>query len=311
MTENDRNHLEKDYLTYNLNFELVQVPFVTMWEAGFMTKTAGSHQGAIKMLWLHHICTVNVWNCVEDHEDVKGYSYSTNRMFLFVKLFTQKYFTMEVYSTIPMLRWKTTNSSVCFSPPSPLNTSWELLSCSFWHRGGSGVHGVTASLRTLHTARHHAAAGEESLLQSQERKTYNRMRVLKKRASNQYIVLFKLMHGVNVSECTANQPPPLHVSLALQVWFIPLTVSLCVFQEFVQFFKDTLDRKVCWADRLEFINGWYILLIISDIFTITGSVIKVGIETKVCPANKYTRGIRSKFRGAGREHVLQQRSETP
>ncbi|MEQ2229905.1 Mucolipin-1, partial [Ilyodon furcidens] len=51
-------------------------------------------------------------------------------------------------------------------------------------------------------------------------------------------------------------------------------------QEFVQYFKETLDRKVCWADRLEFINGWFILLIISDIFTITGSIIKIGIESK-------------------------------
>ncbi|XP_071360924.1 mucolipin-1a isoform X1 [Trachinotus anak] len=51
-------------------------------------------------------------------------------------------------------------------------------------------------------------------------------------------------------------------------------------QEFVQFFKETLARTVCWADRLEFINGWYILLIVSDILTITGSIIKVGIETK-------------------------------
>lgn len=54
-----------------------------------------------------------------------------------------------------------------------------------------------------------------------------------------------------------------------------------VHQEFVQFFRETLDRKVCWAGRMEFINGWYILLIVSDIFTITGSVIKVGIESKV------------------------------
>ncbi|XP_008289798.1 mucolipin-1a [Stegastes partitus] len=51
-------------------------------------------------------------------------------------------------------------------------------------------------------------------------------------------------------------------------------------QEFVQFFRETLDRKVCWADRLEFINGWYILLIVSDILTITGSIIKIGIESK-------------------------------
>ncbi|XP_056264320.1 mucolipin-1-like isoform X2 [Pseudoliparis swirei] len=51
-------------------------------------------------------------------------------------------------------------------------------------------------------------------------------------------------------------------------------------REYVQFFRDTLGRKVCFADRMEFINGWYILLIISDIFTITGSIIKIGIESK-------------------------------
>lgn len=50
----------------------------------------------------------------------------------------------------------------------------------------------------------------------------------------------------------------------------------------MQYFRDMLGRKVCWSDRLEFINGWYILLIISDIFTIAGSFIKIGIESKVC-----------------------------
>lgn len=68
------------------------------------------------------------------------------------------------------------------------------------------------------------------------------------------------------------------------VLLIPLFLSLCVYQEFVQFFRETMDRKVCWADRLEFINGWYILLIISDILTITGSIVKIGIESKVCSA---------------------------
>ncbi|KAG5853845.1 hypothetical protein ANANG_G00030880 [Anguilla anguilla] len=50
--------------------------------------------------------------------------------------------------------------------------------------------------------------------------------------------------------------------------------------EYVQYFRNTLGRSVSWGDRLEFINGWYILLIISDIFTITGSFIKIGIESK-------------------------------
>lgn len=51
-------------------------------------------------------------------------------------------------------------------------------------------------------------------------------------------------------------------------------------QEFVRFFKESLGRKVCWTDRLEFINAWFILLIISDIFTLIGTFIKIGIESK-------------------------------
>ncbi|CAG5897393.1 unnamed protein product [Menidia menidia] len=50
--------------------------------------------------------------------------------------------------------------------------------------------------------------------------------------------------------------------------------------EYVQFFKHKLDRGVSWGDRMEFINGWYILLIVSDMFTIVGSFIKIGIESK-------------------------------
>ncbi|KAK0150875.1 Mucolipin-1 [Merluccius polli] len=50
--------------------------------------------------------------------------------------------------------------------------------------------------------------------------------------------------------------------------------------EFVAFFKNSLGRKVCWADRMDFINGWYILLIVSDFLTITGSFVKIGIESK-------------------------------
>ncbi|XP_060921221.1 mucolipin-1b [Labrus mixtus] len=50
--------------------------------------------------------------------------------------------------------------------------------------------------------------------------------------------------------------------------------------EYVQFFKHRLERGVSWGERMEFINGWYILLIISDMFTIIGSFIKIGIESK-------------------------------
>ncbi|XP_030649340.1 mucolipin-1b [Chanos chanos] len=50
--------------------------------------------------------------------------------------------------------------------------------------------------------------------------------------------------------------------------------------EFVQYFWLRLSRRVDWGDRMEFINGWYLLLILSDILTITGSFIKIGIEAK-------------------------------
>ncbi|XP_048049806.1 mucolipin-1b isoform X1 [Megalobrama amblycephala] len=50
--------------------------------------------------------------------------------------------------------------------------------------------------------------------------------------------------------------------------------------EFVRYFRQSLGRSVCWGDRLEFINGWYLLLIISDVLTIIASFIKIAIETK-------------------------------
>ncbi|KAJ8404209.1 hypothetical protein AAFF_G00339820 [Aldrovandia affinis] len=50
--------------------------------------------------------------------------------------------------------------------------------------------------------------------------------------------------------------------------------------EFVRYFKHTLGRSVCWGDRMAFINGWYLLLIVSDLLTITGSFIKIGIDSK-------------------------------
>lgn len=56
--------------------------------------------------------------------------------------------------------------------------------------------------------------------------------------------------------------------------------GLILQNEYVHFFKQSLGRRVCWGDRLEFINGWYLLLIISDILTIVASFIKIGIETK-------------------------------
>uniref|UniRef100_A0A8C2FU66 Mucolipin 3a n=1 Tax=Cyprinus carpio TaxID=7962 RepID=A0A8C2FU66_CYPCA len=39
-------------------------------------------------------------------------------------------------------------------------------------------------------------------------------------------------------------------------------------------------NTICWSERMEFINGWYILIIISDTLTIAGSVLKICIQSK-------------------------------
>ncbi|XP_034039935.1 mucolipin-3-like [Thalassophryne amazonica] len=50
--------------------------------------------------------------------------------------------------------------------------------------------------------------------------------------------------------------------------------------EFTIFFHEYYNNIVSWSDRMEFVNGWYILIIVSDMLTITGSALKIGIQTK-------------------------------
>ncbi|KAM6990118.1 mucolipin-3 [Tautogolabrus adspersus] len=50
--------------------------------------------------------------------------------------------------------------------------------------------------------------------------------------------------------------------------------------EFNIFFHAYFNKKVSWTDRMEFVNGWYILIIVSDTLTIAGSALKIGIQTK-------------------------------
>lgn len=44
-------------------------------------------------------------------------------------------------------------------------------------------------------------------------------------------------------------------------------------------------RVISLWERLEFVNGWYILLVTSDVLTISGTIMKIGIEAKVRPAH--------------------------
>lgn len=53
-------------------------------------------------------------------------------------------------------------------------------------------------------------------------------------------------------------------------------------QEFGVFFHTHFHKAVTWSDRMEFVSGWYILIVVSDTLTIAGSALKIGIQTKVC-----------------------------
>ncbi|XP_075433419.1 LOW QUALITY PROTEIN: mucolipin-1-like [Ascaphus truei] len=50
--------------------------------------------------------------------------------------------------------------------------------------------------------------------------------------------------------------------------------------EFAVFFRIRHSLGVSLSDRLEFVNGWYLLLLISDILTVSGTIMKIGIESK-------------------------------
>ncbi|XP_074990323.1 mucolipin-1 isoform X2 [Calonectris borealis] len=51
-------------------------------------------------------------------------------------------------------------------------------------------------------------------------------------------------------------------------------------EEFSRFFQRRYNQNVCLSDRMEFLNGWYILLVISDVLTVLGTIMKIGIESK-------------------------------
>ncbi|XP_043939429.1 mucolipin-1 isoform X2 [Protopterus annectens] len=53
-------------------------------------------------------------------------------------------------------------------------------------------------------------------------------------------------------------------------------------QEFVKYFQTRYPtHRLSISDRCEFLNSWYILLIISDIFTLVGTIMKIEIDFKI------------------------------
>ncbi|XP_023865748.1 mucolipin-3 [Salvelinus sp. IW2-2015] len=74
------------------------------------------------------------------------------------------------------------------------------------------------------------------------------------------------------------------VILACFTSLILCTRSVCKGSQlqfhYTAFFHTYFGKTVSWSERMEFVNGWYILIIISDTLTIAGSALKIGIQTK-------------------------------
>lgn len=51
-------------------------------------------------------------------------------------------------------------------------------------------------------------------------------------------------------------------------------------KETIDFFKNQFRRKLLWYDEMEFLNMWFILIVINDFITIIGSCLKIQLETR-------------------------------
>lgn len=87
--------------------------------------------------------------------------------------------------------------------------------------------------------------------------------------------------GDAVSRCRPEHCVALVFSSQRALRFVRNALLKCLLQRFLHFFLEKYKRRVCDADKWEFVNGWYILVIISDLMTVVGSVLKMEIQVKV------------------------------
>lgn len=57
--------------------------------------------------------------------------------------------------------------------------------------------------------------------------------------------------------------------------------SWCREQEYSQYCRSSSGKDAPWSDKMEFVNGWYIFIIVSDTLSIVGSILKIEIQNKV------------------------------
>ncbi|XP_032382386.1 mucolipin-2 [Etheostoma spectabile] len=59
-----------------------------------------------------------------------------------------------------------------------------------------------------------------------------------------------------------------------------IVLAVRLLQRFSRFSHENYNRKVCEDDQKEFLNGWYVLVIVSDLLAIIGSILKMEIQAK-------------------------------
>lgn len=59
-----------------------------------------------------------------------------------------------------------------------------------------------------------------------------------------------------------------------------IVLAVRLLQRFSRYVEDNYNHKVCEDDQSEFLNGWYLLVILSDLLTIIGSILKMEIQAK-------------------------------
>ncbi|XP_029562125.1 mucolipin-2 isoform X2 [Salmo trutta] len=59
-----------------------------------------------------------------------------------------------------------------------------------------------------------------------------------------------------------------------------IVLAVKLLQRFSRFFRENYNHKVCKTDEKEFLNGWYVLVIVSDAMAIVGSILKMEIQAK-------------------------------
>ncbi|XP_062412108.1 mucolipin-2 [Sardina pilchardus] len=59
-----------------------------------------------------------------------------------------------------------------------------------------------------------------------------------------------------------------------------IVLAVKLLQRFSNFILENYNGTVCEDDKKEFLNGWYVLMIISDILAIVGSILKMEIQAK-------------------------------